>query len=219
MTGCVGTHPDQPTHADIGRLCYACWTRLRSQLCALPAVAGWLHVFLAAGGAAGERVSGSREDPIPLRVDILDLIGPVAPNPSLPVIAEARVGGSDQAGDPSILDELRAWAEQVEAETGEAWEDRRTVTGAVTYLTGRLSWIVEQPWVDEFDARIRDLSTRAHRVAPWRAEIRRDPTPCETCGRRAIVIHLAEGHSRCEKRAGGCGRVIVWDHRDERRAG
>jgi hypothetical protein len=73
--GCIGRHDDPPA-AEVGYLCLRCFSRLRSALLEIPAIATWLHVNLAAGGAPGEKVSGSREDPIPLRVDVLDLIGP-----------------------------------------------------------------------------------------------------------------------------------------------
>lgn len=68
---------DSTPQAETGFLCSKCFSRLRSGLLELPAIATWLHVNLAAGGNPdGEKVSGSREDPIPLRVNVLDLIGP-----------------------------------------------------------------------------------------------------------------------------------------------
>lgn len=73
---CVGHHDDD-TEAESGYLCRKCFGRLRHTLRELPAVASWLHANLAAGGSsAGERVGGTREDPIPLRLDVTDLIGP-----------------------------------------------------------------------------------------------------------------------------------------------
>lgn len=210
MSDCV-LHEDGP-EATVGYLCVQCFSRLRSTLLSLPAVATWLEVNIAAGGVPGERVSGSREDPIPLRVDVTDLIGPVAPNPTAAFTRddEGRLTWEalDQAGEPSIFDELRSWALLVREETQATWtgDDRHTLTGAVTFLSARLSWIAEQPWVDEFYGKVTLLHTQAHRVVPWRPELRQIKEPCEDCGVRAMVAHIAEGFRRCEKHAGGCGR-------------
>lgn len=208
MSDCIGKHEDAQEAATVGYLCARCFSRLRRSVLELPAIAAWLHVNLAAGGVAGERVGGTKEDPIPLRLDVLDLIGPVAPDPSAALFRDME----HQHGDPSMYDEMRSWAALVEEESGFEWDDRATLVGAVSYLAGHLSWIVAQPWVDEFADKVSDLSRRAHRIAPWRAEVIRDKRPCETCGVAAICNRMAEGRSVCEKRLGGCGRTIVWDH-------
>lgn len=76
MTACV-THRGDETEAQAGLLCWDCFDRLRKTLVQLPAIATWLEVNIAAtGNPNGERVSGTSEDPIPLRPDVLDLIGP-----------------------------------------------------------------------------------------------------------------------------------------------
>lgn len=284
---CVGHHPDSQREAETGMLCLDCFSRLRSQLLELPAVATWLHVNLAAGGVAGERVSGSREDPMPLRGDVLDLIGPDSHNyvqstsrgfrfvvwedgdllaectswrqaearcreamreagisdrvidvalgesitlkqlredPSLAeLVVDAQTvrqrwqirptdrGGWDQRGDDAINATLRHWcAVTITGGNGfdwTDWTDRNTLTGLVGWLTARLSWIAGQPWVGEFASEVRLMLSQAHRVAPWREEIRHDQAPCTSCGVRAVVVHIAAGESRCEKRLGGCERV------------
>jgi hypothetical protein len=291
---CVGYHPniddDQRPATEIGYLCLDCYSWLRSRILELPAIASWLEVFIEAGGNPGEeKVAGSREEPIPLRQDVLDLIGPDsrhyvasqrepqflvwedglvvgvyatwaeaaeachtemiaggvsrqaanllrvnAPTDAYPpsvleeaVLARTRWqirpterGGGDQAGEDSIIATLYAWARQVEADghfddwptfTGDGQDKQRTqgwlfVHGFATYLAGHLSWIVEQPWVDNFTDDIRTLGQQAHRLAPWRAEIRHDNDPCTSCGVKAVILHIAKGVSRCEERAGGCGR-------------
>lgn len=208
------TDPDDTPEADIGYLCFGCFGRLRSSLLELPAIAGWLHVNLAAGGVGGENVSGTREEPIPLRQDILDLIGPVAPNPTAAIERDGTWTGYDidQLGETAFFDEMRSWASLVEEESKDAWTDRETLIGAIGYLSEHLSWLAAQPWVDEFAGRIKHLSRVAHRVAPWRAETKRDPEPC-VCGVRAVWWHIAEGFTRCERQMGGCGRTqTVTEH-------
>ena len=196
----------------VGYLCARHYARLRSSILELTAVVGWLAVNIATRqGGLNEHVTGSSEDPIPLRTDILDLIGPCAPDPSEALFRDPDM----QAGDPTIYDELRSWATLVEEESGADWHDRLTLTGTIGYLTGNLRWAADQPWVDEMYQAIRHLHQRAHTVAPWRAEILRDPNACETCGVKAIIAVMAEGRSVCERRLGGCGRVIVWDRQKD----
>ena len=234
MSACV-LHEDGPD-AEVGYLCLDCFSWLRSHLLELPAVATWLEVNAAAGGSGlHDKVTGTAEDPIPLRLDVTDLIGPEAPNPTEALIRDMSSGHLnskgeriiDQAGEPSLFDEMRSWAVLVEEESwehgcdvadpdhepracpkrrGKDWDDRRTLIGAVSYLAGQLSWIVAQPWIDEFVSKVRHLGQQAHRVVPWRAQLIYANDPCATCGVRAVVIHLGEGFRRCEHRAGGCGK-------------
>lgn len=216
VTACLGKH-DEPHPADIGYLCFDHYGRLRSSLTELPAIATWLAVNLASGGnVLAQRVTGSTEDPMPLRVDILDLIGPVAPDPDLARIPEWEASYqagrdvpelTDQRGEAHFYDEVRSYARLVEEESGDDWDDTRTLTGAVTYLTAHLTWIADQPWVDEFAGKIDDLRRSAHRIAPWRPQRILEQEPCTGCNIRAVVWHVADGLTRCEKRAGGCGRV------------
>jgi hypothetical protein len=297
---CVFPHADVPPDADVGLVCHRCYARLRSSLLELVAVAGWLHTQLAVtqSGGLDERVAGSREDPIPLRTDVLDLIGPDSRTPptrngrvaiaprflvwyrgvcvgdhdtwdeaakqhaglmraggvpeDIILLAGARlskderraltdderaalataretwqvrptgVGGTDQAGEESFRAELAFWVgRSVDAEPSFAWPERSDlITPLVTWLASHLRWLVDQDWAPEFADAVAQMHRQASRVAPWRAETRLDPTPCTNCGRRAILLHMAEGRSTCEKRMGGCGRTMTWDHqRDEGAAG
>lgn len=253
MTTCVITDHDQPVDTDVGLLCADHFSRLRSQLLELPAVANWLRVNLAAGGnGISERVAGSREDPIPLRPDVLDLIGP----DSLRFVTR---GLDDQRGAEAIRATLAYYAQQVHeqaeaafpaatavvfdgrvvgefaraADAGEAlrqsrwqarrlvdphrwrlvvvparagWADRASLVDLADFLAAHLSWLAARSWVAELFVEVQELGRQAHRVAPWREEIRRDRDPCTRCGAPAVVLHLASGVSRCEPRAGGCGR-------------
>jgi hypothetical protein len=285
---CTFTHPDGPPDADVGLVCHRCYARLRSSLLELVAVAGWLHTQLAvvASGGLDERVAGSREDPIPLRTDVLDLIGPDSRAPARTSVSprflvwyrgvcvgdhdtwdqaaaqhrdlmraggvtedvivlagrrlskderraltddereqlqEAREqwqvrptgrGGTDQTGEESFRAELAYWVGRcVESGDGFAWPERSDlITPLVTWLASHLRWLVDQDWCGEFAEAVAQLHRQASRVAPWRAETRVDPNPCTACGRRAILLHLAEGRSTCEKRLSGCGRTMTWDH-------
>jgi hypothetical protein len=295
MTTCaLPGHGDSTLDPDIGLVCHRCYARLRSSLLDLVAVAAWLHTQLAAFGGSGldERVAGSREDPIPLRTDILDLIGPDSRNPptrngraavaprflvwhrgvcvgdhdtwdqaaaqhrdlmraggvpeDIILLAGRRLsrdeareltdhdraalqqardewqirptgrGGTDQTGEEAFRSELAYWVGRCVEEGGFPWPDRSDlISPLVTWLAGHMRWIADQDWVGEFADAIAGLHRKAAHAAPWRAETRLDPTPCTACNRRAIVMHMAEGRSTCEKRVGGCGRTMTWDHQRE----
>jgi len=97
MTNCVGNHqpsdnPDwQWPTATTGLLCHRCRSRLSSLLIQMPSLAAWLEENIAtSSNPNGPKISGSREDPIPLRPDVLDFVGPdslkaaVTPDAAIP---------------------------------------------------------------------------------------------------------------------------------------
>lgn len=200
---CVGRHED-PVGRDVGYLCTWCFTRMRRTLTELPAMVIWLEAHLAAGGSASERVSGTREDPIPLRLDILDLIGPqtTSAQPFSPYIGNP----DDQLGDPGIESFLRSRSEQVHWETGSAWPEDHSVTGFVAYLAAALRWVADQDWCDEFFTELLQIASKARRAAPWHEVVKHEKNAvCEKCGSLSLVIHLASETVKCERRLRGCG--------------
>lgn len=109
---CAGSHePDDMQPAEAGTLCVRCYTSLRKQLDMLPKIERWLWVNEAAGGTPGERVSGTSEDPIPLRLDVLDLVGPDSRKPARTVVPEFLVWA-----DGTLVGSFTSWrdAEQVQ---------------------------------------------------------------------------------------------------------
>ena len=111
-----------------------------------------LPANLLPGQAHGQRVSGSREAPLPLRVDPLDLMMP------------ARVGivhdlWRDQTGQVSVATILDLWVRD--------WRDVRdrgeglpvpTVLELTRWLGNRLDWACDDhPAVDEFAGEMRRL--------------------------------------------------------------
>lgn len=207
---CVGRHPnipdDQYPPREVGLLCHDCYRRLRHNVTHLPALVTWLEVNIAAGSSSAlddQRVTGGGDDaPIPLRLDVLDLTGPYAPDPGL----LSRDVQLEQQGDPSILDCAGSWALLVNEEHKTALPTGRDLTSLTGYLAANLLWIADQLWVDEFCEEIASILRRASRVAPWRPERRRvKDEACDQCGMRALITHVAEGVTVCDRRTGGCG--------------
>lgn len=207
---CVGNHgpdvaPEDIPEPEVGLLCYRCFSRLRHNVVQMPALLSWLKVHVAAVSGAdmdAPHVSGSHDEPIPLRLDVLDLVGPYAKDPdSIP-----RELALDQQGDPSIEDTARAWSRLVAGER-DVNPPASDVGSMASFLAANLSWIVEQPWVDEFAGEIDDLTRRAAGLAPWQPERRKvKDEACIECGKKTLVTHVAEGVTVCERRMGGCGK-------------
>lgn len=250
MNGCRGQHPEEERPAtSVGLLCGNCYDRLRRQLRMLPAVAEWLRVNLAAGsGQLRDKVSGSSEDPIPLRLNVLDLVGPNSP---LPVLLDregresiravlvryaemVRQGGSSYPSSTVVfldgrpLGEYHSFSAAAEdcdrarwdsrrqtdprrwtlcnVPAREGWPARAGLPEVARWLTDHLHWITVQPWCGELAGDLGRVMSAAHQSTPWREEIRRDTEPCRRCGKATVVLHIAQGVSRCERKAGGCGR-------------
>jgi len=167
-------------------------------------VRGWL----APGQASGQRVSGSREASLPLRVDPLDLTMPAPTGRQVWTVVHDTFG--DQVGESPAAAVLDSWVRD--------WTD--TLAAApfrglpiVYQLTRWLgTWLDtacdHHPAVDEF----------ADEVFTLRATLRRtlgrvDPrperldAPCARCDARAL--HRLPGEDRVE--CGACGRRMTED--------
>lgn len=131
---CVGRHTDG-VEAEVGWLCAACFSRLRSGLVALPAVVSWLWAFAATSSTPGERITGSADPSMPLRGDVLDLVGPSAPNRAR-ADRQAWIAGTwdDQVGDFDIATTLRDYAERIHWDGGFPWPDDTTVAVAAVWV-------------------------------------------------------------------------------------
>lgn len=220
---CVGEHRPPENNpawawpaATVGLLCSRCRNRLSSTLVQIPSLAEWLHDNLTPGsGGNGVRVSGSREEPIPLRTDILDYIGPTSSRELSETMGsttrELNSAGMPervQIGEPSLLDVVGSWCLLVSEEHGDGWPNGNDLASLCRWLHSQLDWICAQPWVDEMLANLVDVARKAERLAPREAEHRILKPPCPSCNCKALVFTRGVGVA-CESRMGGCGRTWV----------
>jgi hypothetical protein len=153
------------------------------------------------GQTQGQRVSGSREAPLPLRVDPLDL--------TLPARAAAihDVLG-DQIGHLSVASVLDSWVR----EWRETRDMRETPPGATVaelagWLGNRLDWACSlHPAVDEFAREIRQLHRTIERTVGVN-EVRPEhlDVPCRRCD--LLDLHRLPGQDRVE--CGSCGDLLT----------
>jgi len=215
VSNCVGNH--QPSEspdwkwpsATTGLLCGRCRTRLSSLLIQMPSLAAWLEENIAAGGNAnGPKISGSREDPIPLRIDVLDFVGPTS---SREISLTRTPDAAEQYGEPSLLDTVSSWCLLVSEERDDDWPPRDDLATLCRWLHSQLDWITTQPWVDDLLSNLQDTARKAERLAPRDPEHRWLKPPCPSCNRKALVFTRGIGVA-CEAKIGGCGRT--WTDED-----
>lgn len=181
---------DQHREVDTGQVCPGCAHRTACDLRDIADLYAQISLEPSTS-AAGPRVTGSREAPLPLRVDALDLTMP------------ARAGSvhdehGDQVGHIAAASILDSWVED--------WRSHRargegrplpTVVILADWLGVRLADACQDhPAIDEFAADIRRLRRALAAVVgdgPVRPE--RLPAPCPGCD--LVTLVKDDGDVRC----------------------
>lgn len=193
-------------------LCHVCTERLRKRIAEAPALVSWLaaHVQPGRHGESDKVRGGGFVAPIPVRADVLSVIGPAA--------TEAVLGnGDDQDNTLNIPAELDSWCQVLVEERTE--HDGGTYAGprggkpetTAAYLLAHLEWIVQQQWAVELHDEMGRMHRTAFGLAPWDAGRHEVPGECPSCDLKALVRYDGSSYVQCEIRAGGCGRLISED--------
>lgn len=156
--------------------CAACQAALHAQLTELRHQMPLLRASLQPGASphAGSIHGGRATAPLPLRTDVLSLLGPAAPAP-------ANVHPGDQTGPAPILAVLRYWAYAAADGQGRPRPAARTVETYTRYLTGRLNWICSQPGAPKFAAALGEVLATVRSITCTAPRTRPLPAPC-ICG-------------------------------------
>lgn len=159
-----------------------------------------LHTRLLPGSKIGDRITGSRERPLGVAVDVLSFIG--APgNPDQP----ARFNARDQVGPPPMLDTLTTWCRLV-ADERPVTTPAATITGTVTFLTRHHDWATQQPWADDYAEEIRRAAHHARMLCqlyPARPEVKAG-VPCRNCDGLGLFVAPGSDWIECPT----CGRLL-----------
>ena len=150
------------------------------------------------------RVSGSREAPVPVNLDRVDLTGPAR-------IGSMEMGLSDQAvpadqvGYLTVATELDFWVRDwtIAREKSEHLPEP-TVDALVSWLSSRLGWACdEHPAIDEFATKIGELRHAMRSVLGLTAAPKElcKGVPCRSCDRKALYRE-GGGYVTC----GHCGQ-------------
>jgi hypothetical protein len=189
--------------------------RLARDLRELPDLYALLPSVLAPQDSAGEKVSGSREAPIPVDVDVVDLLGEARqPEPT----ARAREHPEDAIGNLSVASILDQWVRD--------WRDHRgkgenlpapTVASLAGWLGVRLDEACDDhPAIDDFAVELRRLTTALRSALRLRRHIERLPAPCPSCDTVALYreVDPVKGASEWVE-CGSCHRL--WREEEYRR--
>ena len=209
---CAVCHGRLPEATDL-YACEACRYKLRAMLRELPRHIPLLEALLRPGrGLPGRGGAGRAHSPMPVRLDIMDLLGP-----GHAVVLDDPYG--EQSAGVPITPLLYGWARYIAGYHSAVGRDRHgtvqvrpcdgaysrrggTAAAWCSWLIAYLPYAVTQPWVEEM---YRQLEELLHRV---RAKVGATPgrtvkdAPCPDCGTWSLAAVDGEWHIRCE--ACGC---------------
>lgn len=177
---CAAPH-DRPVTAARGQLCAGHESQLVMLLEQIPAVVAWLGGNLQRQQGRGERVSGSRTAPAPLRIEVVDHV-------------------------ELICAQISSWSGLLAEERGLAGPSgKRGVNGQVGFLLAHIDWIAGRSWSVDLIAELWDAVGVAQRIAPWKAARHHLPMPCPRCDSLTLTRWDGDELVRCARRIGGCG--------------
>jgi hypothetical protein len=170
-----------PRQAEPGQLiCSSCTTRLRRDIEITPTLERWLSHHVAPGTGGGVKVSGSREAPVPVRLEVID-----------------------HAAHMRHL--LQSWAWLICEHRGLVYPERVTVADLSSWLGRHVEWAAGRPWVSDMCEELAGLRRTTHALAPWQVQVdlllgrarlaicapwyrwRGRPTSSVTCGSAAVA--------------------------------
>lgn len=176
MTTCALCRRPDPSGA---HACAACQADLHTALTELRHQLPLLRATLAPGASprAGTSAGGRATAPLPVRLDVLSLLGPAAPG-------VVRGQPADQHGPAPLVGVLRDWAYAVADEQHKRRPAAVPATAAETYtdyLRDHLPWICHRDWVHEFAGEVRELLGVVRGITCSEPRTRVLPAPCP-CG-------------------------------------
>lgn len=187
-----------PRRAEYGNLCWPCHRRLELMLTDAPVVFRWLTGNMAAGqGAAtdAEHVTGSREQPAPIKVMVFD---------------QRQL----------LADRLAVWADDLAETKSITGPERHTPEADAKFLLTWLPGVEKFAWIGDWWEELAETLSDAHSLAPWRPEVKRcRGIPCPECAETNLVIFGGESDVTCmscrnmipEKRYGLWEQIIRED--------
>lgn len=177
-------------------LCRWCAERLARELEELPNLVAEVEASTAAAGGNGERITGTRDAPVPVRVGAVSWIGSAPPG------AVETDWPEDQTGPTPIAALLGSWARLV-AEERHVNQPVGRVGALVEFLRRHHDWITAQMWADDYAGEVHAAWQVGRSLAGVRSDVFRLPVPCPTCSRTELVRQNGADRIECE----GCGRI------------
>ncbi|MET9952374.1 hypothetical protein ABZ135_12605 [Streptomyces sp. NPDC006339] len=201
----ICTHPsDAPRTA-----CARCGDRLRGWLAEIPRQLVLLAASLELGArpAQGYGGAGRAHSPLPVRGDVLTLLGPAAPGP-------VRDSARDQTGPAPVHAILYAWADQLAEDLGHDLPPMTPRAPYADYLARHLDHIVRSAWVALLHAELADVVRRIRAITSTEPRRRALDAPCPSCAAFGLGHTDWQAYVDCET----CGLLLTPTEYDEHRA-
>lgn len=156
--------------------CPACQGDLHALLAELPHQMVLLRASLHPGAPTHTGTTGGRATaPLPVRLDVLSLLGPAA------AAGTVRGPAADQTGPVPITAVLQDWVSLAATVRGQRPPVRPTAEACAAYLAARLGWACTQPWIAELAADLRAVIRTVRGITRTEPRTRPLDTPC-ICG-------------------------------------
>jgi hypothetical protein len=198
----------RPVHYERAQACLPCRIWLAETIADVAVLYPQLHAMLIPGQGNGQRVSGSREMPLPLNADIVDLTGPAK------VVNLTDAGRpwwhEDQTGHVAVAAVLDQWVRD-----WISYDWCRSDVMPVPTVPELAAWLGkwaeaacdEHPAIDDFAGEIRDIHTAMRAYIPRvvdrdnppprrRAEPR--TAPCRGCDMVSLWWFPSDERVRCD---------------------
>ncbi|MCR3732207.1 ribosomal protein S27E [Streptomyces umbrinus] len=207
MSSCTVPGCPLPLESAHRRMCPRCAYRLRAYLRELVGQMPLLEASLQLDRSptTGSIHGGRAHSPMPLRGDVLTLLGPGSNTTLNDPYGNAR---SDQTGPPTLDQILRGWAE-VTAEhirlAPTPW--RRPGQTWAAWLGAYLPWILTAPWAGDFHQELGELVGRVRAITRTEPRTRKLDAPCPSCEAFGLVEEDWQEYIECP----ACGRLLTSD--------
>ncbi|MEU2180082.1 hypothetical protein [Streptomyces thermolilacinus] len=191
--------------------CPRCGSRLAAWLEEIPRQLAALADCLEPDGRGDGtgRSAGRAHAPLPVRLDVLTLIGPAAPHP-------VRDTSGDQAGPVPVAGVLHAWADRLAEDLGTYLPRMRTTSAAAyaAYLARHMAVIVTREWVAPLYEEVQETVRRLRAVTRTEPQRRPLEAPCPRCSAVGLVEVDWEVYRECTV----CGLLLTADEYKEHAA-
>ncbi|MFG2899541.1 hypothetical protein ACGFZH_20970 [Streptomyces zaomyceticus] len=201
----ICTHDAGPSRT----ACVRCEHRVRSWLAEIPRQLVLLTASLELGTrpAQGFGGAGRAHSPLPVRGDVLNLLGPAAPGP-------VRDTAGDQSDRQPVHAVLHAWADQLAEDLGHILPPITPRAPYADYLARHLGHVVRSSWVALLHAELDDLVRRIRTVTTTEPRRHALQAPCPSCQAFALGRTDWETYIDCTV----CGQLLTPDEYDDHRA-
>lgn len=160
------------------------------------------------GAKSAPRVSGSRDAPVPIRIDPTDLTASV--RPAATAVHARSPWPADQIGHLSVATELDFWASDWATERNESRPSPQ-VPVLAGWLADRLDWACcHYAALDEFAGKLSALyGALMSAVGGWASHPETLITPCRSCGMLALHREVGPAPEYDRVACGACPTLLT----------